>query len=519
MTIVDQNRIAKNTILLYVRMAIMLLVSLYTSRVILDALGEIDMGIYNAVGGIVMMFSFLNGTMSTACQRFFADEIAKNKFEDLKRVFSLCVIVFITIALLIIFLSETVGLWFLFNKAKTDGRMDAAKWVFQLSIISFLFTIVRSPYQGIIIIKEKMKVFTYLSMAEVLCNLGAAIAISHYSSDRLIFYSVLMLVVNIIISLYYFLYCNKFYQECRFSFWWDKQKFMEIFGFAGWNMIGSLSGICKSQGLNMLLNVFFGPAVNAARAMTYKVYNTVQQFADNFYTAVKPQILKSYSSGDRENMLKLVIQSSKFSYFLLFLVSLPVLLETQPILDIWLKKVPDYTALFTKLVIINALIDVLANPLSVSMQAYGNIRKYQIVIGAITLTILPISYFLLKVLRYPPESVFYTSIIISTIAAGARVIFVKSRLGLSLSGYIKGTVIPIFIVSAISAGGSIAAKLYINDISCQSQFFQTVYVILLSVIFTVFTILFLGMTSSERRNAWKMVLGSFKKTTANPKSK
>ena len=512
MTSIDQNRIARNTILLYVRMGAMLLVNLYTSRVILDALGEVDMGIYNAVGGIVMMFSFLSGTMSTACQRFFADEIGKNRYEDLKRVFSLCVIVFIAIALLIIILSETVGLWFLYNKAKTAGRMDAAKWVFQLSVISFIFTIVRYPYQGIIIIKEKMKVFTYLSITEVLLNLGIAILIRHYQSDRLIMFSVLMLVVNILITLYYFLYCNIFYMECRFTFWWNREKFIEIFGFAGWNMIGSLSSICKSQGLNMLLNVFFGPAVNAARAMAYKVFMSVQQFADNFYTAVKPQVFKSYSRGDRDGMLKLVMQSSKLSFYLLFLVSLPIILETQPILEIWLKKVPDYTALFTRLVIVNALIEVLVNPLSVSMQAYGNIRKYQIVIGAITLTILPISYFLLKILRCPPESVFYTSIVVSTIAVAARVVFVRNRLGLSLSGYFKETIVPIILVTVISAGLSIAAKLYIFSLSWQNQIIPSLIVILLSVLFTVLTAYYAGMTASERRNVWKMAIGIIKGT-------
>ena len=510
MTGIDQNRIARNTALLYIRMGVMLLVNLYTSRVILDALGEIDTGIYNAVGGIVMMFSFLSGTMSAACQRFFADEIGKNRYEELKNVFSLCVIVFIAIALLIVILSETVGLWFLYNKAKTAGRLDAAEWVFQLSVISFVFTIIRYPYQGIIIIKEKMKVFTYLSITEVLLNLGIAILIRHYHNDRLVMFSVLMLVVNILITLYYFIYCNAFYKECRFSFWWNREKFLEIFGFAGWNMIGSLSSICKSQGINMLLNVFFGPAVNAARYMAWKVFMSVQQFADNFYTAVKPQIFKSYSRGDREGMLKLVIQSSRLSFYLLFLVSLPIILETQTILDIWLKEVPDYTALFTKLVIINALIEVLVNPLSVSMQAYGDIRKYQIVIGSITLTILPISYLLLKFLHCPPGSVFYTSIIVSLIAVAARLVFVRNRLGLSLSEYIRRTVIPIISVTVVSTGLSILAKLYILSFTWQNDIIPSLITVTISVVLVILTSYTIGMTTSERRNVWKMAIGIIK---------
>lgn len=502
---VNQKQIAKNTILLYIRMGAMLLVSLYTSRVILDALGEIDMGIYNAVGGIVTMFSFLSGTMSVACQRFFADEIGKNDYQELKHVFSLCVTVFIVIALLIVILSETAGLWFLYHKAKTAGRLDAAKWVFQLSIISFIFSIMRSPYQGIIIIREKMKVFTYISIVEILCNLGIALIIDHYSNDRLILYAILMLSVSILITVFYYMYCIRYYEECKFSFWWNKEKFMEIFGFAGWNMIGALSGICKSQGLNMLLNMFFGPAVNAARAMTYKVYSTVQQFADNFFTAVKPQILKSYASGDRKEMLKLVIQSSKFSYYLMFLVSLPILLETQPILDIWLKKVPDYTSLFTKLVIINALIEILGNPLAVSMQAYGKIRNYHLICGSFTLTILPVSYILLK-MHYPPESVFYVSIVICAIAIWIRAVFVKRSIGLSLRDYFVNAILPILAVTIIST----PLPLYI-EMMFENSLKKFLLVGTASVIMTSVSVLFLGMTKTERKHFLETVSNAIKR--------
>lgn len=483
----------------------MLLVSLYTSRVILDALGEIDMGIYNAVGGIVTMFSFLSGTMSVACQRFFANEIGKNNYQELKHVFSLCVTVFVVIALLIVVLSETAGLWFLYNKAQTAGRLDAAKWVFQLSIISFIFTIVRTPYQGIIIIREKMKVFTYLSVSEVICNLGVALVIDHYTNDRLILYALLMLLVNVLISLYYYLYCTRFYEECRFGFWWNKDKFLEIFGFAGWNMIGALSGICKSQGLNMLLNMFFGPAVNAARAMAYKVFTTVQLFADNFFTAAKPQILKSYAGGEIRDMLKLVIQSSKFSYYLLFVVSLPILLETQPILEVWLKKVPDYTALFTRLVIINALIDVLANPLAVSMQAYGKIRNYHLICGSFTLTILPISYVLLK-MNYPPESVFYVSIVICAISIWIRAVFVKKSVGLSLKDYTVKAILPILAVTLIS----IPIPLYL-ELTLENGLNKFLLVGCTSVLMTSFSVLIAGMTQTERKHFLETALSALRK--------
>lgn len=502
---VNQKQIAKNTILLYIRMGAMLLVNLYTSRIILDALGEIDMGIYNAVGGIVTMFSFLSGTMSVACQRFFADEISKNNYQELRNVFSLCVTVFIVIALLIVALSETAGLWFLYNKAQTAGRMDAAKWVFQLSILSFIFTIIRTPYLGIIIIKEKMKVFTYLSMIEVICNLGVAIVIGHYANDRLILYAMLMLFVNFFISLYYYLYCTRYYEECKYSFFWNKHKFLEIFGFAGWNMIGALSGICKSQGLNMLLNMFYGPVVNAARAMAYKVFNTVQLFADNFFTAVKPQILKTYSAGNTPDMLKLVMQSSKFSYYLLFIVSLPILLETQPILEVWLKKVPDYTALFTRLVIINALIEVLANPLAVSMQAYGKIRNYHLICGSFTLTILPISYIFLK-MHYPPETVFYVSIVICAIAIWIRAVFVKKAVGLSLKEYFVKSILPILAVTFIST----PLPLYLEK-TCENGLIKFLLVGCVSVLMTSLSVIIVGMTQTERKHFFETILNTLRR--------
>lgn len=502
---VNQLLIAKNTILLYIRMAAMMLVSLYTSRIILDALGEIDMGIYNAVGGIVLMFSFLSGTMSTACQRFFATKISEEKHEDLKKVFSLSVIVFASIALIVLILSETIGLWFLIEKADTAGRLTAAHWVFQLSIVSFVFSIMRAPYQGIVIIKEKMKVFAYVSIAEVVGNLFIAIVILHSTADRLVLYAALMLIINVIVSLFYIGYCQYFYNECQFKFWWNKKTFWEIFSFAGWNMIGSLSGVCKSQGLNMLLNVFFGPAVNAARAMTYKVYSTIQQFADNFFTAVKPQLLKSYSSEDKGDMHKLVFQSSKFSYYLLLAVSLPILFETQPILDVWLKDVPDYTALFTRLVVVNALIEVLANPLAVSMQAYGKIRNYHLVCGGFTLMILPISYLFLK-MHFPPETIFYVSIIISAIAIGIRALFVRHSVGLSLNEYLKRAISPVLMVTILSVPVPLVFEMYLD-----AGVTRFLLVCGSSVLVTSMAILFVGMTKTERTHFLEFIFNTIRR--------
>lgn len=504
---VDQKKIAKNTLLLYVRMGLIMLVSLYTSRVVLDALGEVDFGIYNAVGGIVMMLSFLSNTMSTACQRFYSVEIGRRgDFDELHRTFSLCVLVFVAIIVVITLLAEGFGIWLMNSEMKFEGRESSAMWVFQCSVVSFAFTIMRTPYMGMIVAKERMKVYTYLSVIEVAGNLAIALLIMRHGGDRLIFYSVLMLFVNFAVSMFYIIYCRVFYKECKFSFYWDTRRFKEILGFAGWNMIGSLSGLCKSHGLNILLNMFFGPAVNAARGMAYKVYATVQQFIDNFFMAVRPQMIKSYSSGDNEGMLKLLCQSSKFSYFLMFAISLPMFLETPFLLDMWLKNVPEYTVLFTRLSLINALVESLANPLATAMQAYGKIRNYHLACGGFTLLVLPASYVLL-IFGFPPETVFVVSIIICSVAILIRLLFVRKSVGLSAKMYFCKAIMPMLIVTIVSA----VVPSYLEMNLCVNNIAKFFYVLMSSLVMSCMTMYFAGLTKNEQDQIKKVLSDNFRK--------
>lgn len=502
---VDQKQIAKNTILLYVRMGLMMLVSLYTSRIILYSLGETDFGIHNVVGGVVMMFSFLSGTMSTACQKFFALEISRGKQKELNKTFNLCLLVFLAIIVLISILCETIGIWLLNRRLHTEGRLEAAKIVFQCSIISFALSIIRSPYQGMIIIKEKMKVFTYISVIEVMANLGVALLIKSSDKDRLILYGVLLICVNLLVSFCYVIYCHLFYSECKIRPYWDKTKLKEIFDFAGWNMLGALAGICKSQGLNILLNMFFLPAVNAARGMAYKVYSTVQQFGDNFITAFKPQLLKSYSEKDNSDFFKLIYQSTKFSFFLLFIISFPLILETPLILDIWLKDVPELTVYFTRLILGVSLIDILSYPLGSAMQAYGNIRRYQIEVSGILLSIVPISYLFLK-MHFPPETVFYVSLVISAFSIYYRVIFINRCLGLDKKAYYNTAIKPILSVIIVSSVIPILLECFMTPgilkffVVCGS-----------AVLLTAITIFTIGMTKTERKHTLDFVTGFIKK--------
>lgn len=495
MTNINQKQIAKNTSLLYIRMGLMMLVGLYTSRVVLEALGQTDFGIYNVVGGVVAMFSFLSGTMSAACQKFFAQEISKGNYKELNKTFNLCLLVFIVIIILIVLLSETAGLLLLNHKLKTQGRLDAAKIVFQCSIVSFALSIIRSPYQGMIIIKEKMKVFAYISIVEVLANLGVALFIRTSHNDRLILYGYLMIAVNLVVSLCYILYCYIFYHECRITLYWNKIQLKEIFSFAGWNMLGALAGICKSQGLNILLNIFFLPAVNAARGMAYKVLSSVQLFGDNFITAFKPQLLKSYSDNDNSGFFKLINQSTKFSFYLLFIISLPLILETPLILDIWLKQVPEHTISFTRLVLILALTDILSYPLGTAMQAYGKIKRYQIEVSGILLSILPISYLFLK-LHFPPESVYVISIILSAFSIFYRVHFISNCIGLDKRVYFQTAIKPILIVISVSSVIPVFLEFTMNP--GYGKFFIVCGSAVLITAVTVFT---LGMTKTERKHS------------------
>lgn len=495
MPVIDQKRIAKNTLMLAVRMGVLLIVKLYTVNVVLAALGAVDYGIYNTVAGVVMTFSFLNDTMSTACQRFLAFSMGKNDYDEVKRIFSLCVIVFAAIAVLIVILCETAGLPLLHKKLNLDGRsMEVAHTVFQLAILSFFFTIVRTPYQGMVVIKEKMKVYSYMGIIEALGFLSVGFLISYGSHDRLVYYSVLMMSVSALVALGYVGYCNLFYHESRFKFYWNTEKFKEIFVFTFWNMFGSLAMSLKSYGINVLINMFFNNVMVAARSMAYKIYGMLLDFSGNITTAVKPQIIKAYSDGDEAGMFKLVFQGSKFASYLFLLVAIPMFLETPFILDLWLPYVPDNTVLFTRLCIVNGLLDVLVTPLAASMQAYGKIRTYQITCSLFIMLVVPVSYFLLSN-GFPPETVFYVSIVICALAIVLRVLFINHYIGMPVWGYFRKVLWPILYVAVCSVVFPAVLET-IMDYGLL-RFLTVCSTAVLMICLTAYS---LGMTATERKH-------------------
>lgn len=510
MSAIDQKRIAKNTMLLYVRMIVVMLVGLYTSRVVLDALGKEFFGIYDAVGSIVMMVTFISETMMAACQRWYAFEMVKNNQKELNRTFCISFTVFFVITIIVAMLAETVGCWFLENKMDVSGHMAAAKMVFHFSVISFCIQILRFPYQGMVVAKEKMKVYAYLSMVEVMVNLSIAFVLAHTADikeDRLILYAAMMVGSQLLISVFYWAYCRLFYVECRYRFVFDMLKFKEMFSFAGWNMLGSFADVCKNYGLGILINVTFGPIASAARAIANKVYYTVRQLNANFFSAVRPQLVKSYAAGEMTEMRNLICQSSRISFFLLFLAALPILLETDFILPVWLRgrNVPDESYIFTRLLIIECLLNTFVSPMASSIQATGKVRNYQIVIGLTLMLVLPVAYLGIRWFDFPAESVFMVSIVITLIAHVFRILFVKKQIGLQISDYLKNTILPVAAVTLVSLMLSLAFKHFCYSILKDSQIVKSLCVILASIMFAGLTALFLGMTQSERKNILKMI--------------
>lgn len=502
----NNKRIAKNTLLLYFRMLFMMLVSLYTSRVVLNTLGVENFGIYNVVGGVVAMFGFINGSMSSATQRYITFALGKGDKERLRTVFSTTLQIHTLIACIIVLLGETVGLWFLYNKMQIPvERMDAAFWVLQCSIISTVIMIISVPYNADIIAHEKMSAFAYISIVEVVLKLAIVYMLVVFSFDKLILYAFLLLAVQILIRFCYSIYCNRHFEETKYRHVWDKELFKEMTGFAGWSMFGNLSAVLFGQGLNILLNVFFGPIVNAAHGVAVQVQNAVQQFVGNFQMALNPQITKTYAKGELNEMHKLMFRSAKFSFYLLFFLSLPVLLETNFILTLWLKTVPENTVTFLRIMICTSLIYTCANPMIIANQATGKVKKYQAVCGSTLLMILPISYVLLK-LGMPAYSVFIVHFVIESICQILRMIMLRPLISLRLRDYFTNVYSKVASVVLVSSIAPASAYVLMNDTVL--RFFVVCFISVISVSAIAFCI---GLSDNERTFVKEKVLSKIKR--------
>ena len=489
----NNKRIAKNTLLLYVRMLFGMLVSLYTSRVILQTLGVEDYGVYNVVGGVISMFTFLNSAMSSATSRYITFEIGKGNMEQLKKVFSTALQIHAIIALLIVILGETVGLWFLMNELVIpEGRMDAAMWVYQCSVVTAVVTIMSVPYNADIIAHEKMSAFAYISVLEIILKLAIVYLLVLLPFDKLKVYAVLVLMVGLLIRYIYTRYCHKHFEESHYIHRIDKPLLKEMSSFAGWSFWGNLAGILYTQGLNMMLNIFFGPVVNAARGIATQIQSVVTQFVTNFQMALNPQITKTYASGELDKMHSLMFRSARFSFMLLFFLSLPIMLETSYILTLWLGIVPENTVIFARIIIAISLIYTIANPCVIANQATGKVKVYQAVVGGLLLLILPISYIVLK-MGAPAYSVFIVHFCVESVAQFARMYMLRNMIGLPLLSYVKNIYLPIMGVVLLSV---VLPLLVYNNM--QEGIIRLLAVGMTCVVSVAMTSLFIGMTRNER---------------------
>jgi O-antigen/teichoic acid export membrane protein len=490
----NNKRIAKNTAMLYFRMLLTMAVSLYTSRVVLNTLGVEDFGIYNVVGGFVAMFGFLNSAMASATQRFLAFEIGKQDKIQLRNVFSMSVNIHFFIAFIIFIFGETVGLWFVNTQLTIPfERMAAARFVYQFSVFTLLVYILSVPYNAMIIAHERMNVFAWVSIAEVSLKLFIVFMLQWFGFDKLKFYAILMFGVALIIRIIYGIYCNKKIRESKFRFYWDTPLFKILINYAGWNLWGNSASVIMGQGVNILLNIFFGPAVNAARSIAFQVKVAINQLVVNFQMALNPQIIKSYAVKDFNYMHQLIFQGAKYSFFLLFILSLPIILEAETILKLWLKTVPEYTIIFTQLVIINILIDSISGPLMTAAQASGMIKLYQGVVGGLLILNLPVSYLFLK-FGFSPEITLYVSIGISIIALYARLRIISPLVNLNIFLYFKEVIFRIIPVTLIAI---IIPIIIITNL--REGFSRLVITVLISSIIVGTTVYFVGLGKSERR--------------------
>lgn len=489
----NNKRIAKNTLLLYFRMLFMMIVSLYTSRVILNALGVEDFGIYNVVGGVVAMFSVISGSLSAAISRFITYELGKGDQSKLNKIFSASVTIQLLLSLIIVVLIESVGVWFLNAKMTIPAeRMTAANWVLQFSIVTFVINLISVPYNAAIIAHERMSAFAYISILEVVCKLTIAFLIMVSPMDKLIFYAILMCMVSVIVRFTYGHYCKKHFAECTYHFHWDADILKKMFGFAGWNFIGASSAVLRDQGGNIVINLFYGPTVNAARGIAIQVNSAIMGFVSNFMTALNPQITKSYASGDREYMMTLIFQGARLSFYMLLLLSLPVLVNTHYILVLWLKLVPEHAVLFVQLILIFAMSESISNPLVTAMLATGKIRNYQIVVGGLQMMNLPISYVCLR-FGCIPETVLVVAIAISQCCLAARLYMLRRMIGLSSIQYMKKVYFNVIAVALLSVMIPAILSMYMEE-----SFLSFAILSLLAMACTIAVELYVGCNGKER---------------------
>ncbi len=494
----NTKRIAKNTLLLYFRMILVSVVSLFTTRIMLEQLGVENFGIYNVVGGIVGFLGMLNGSMTSATQRFLAFELGSGDVKSYNRVFSMLLTIFIALSVILMIIALAIGPWLIndFIVIPVEKR-SVAMLVYYFSVVTFFVSLIAIPYMSSIIAHEKMGVYAFMSFIEVILKLVLVYVLYISAFDKLLTYGFLTMAVAFMITMSYCVYCVYKIKGCNYHFFWEKALFRQLLSYIGWNLFGSVTAILNYQGQTIVLNLFFGPLVNAAKAISDKINGIVGSFSNNFFMAVRPQIIKSYASGDLDYMFKLVNRSSKFSFFLLFLLTLPLIMLMQKILTLWLgaNQVTTNMVVFSQLMLVFSLINVFESPITTMIQATGNIKKYEIIIGSGTLLLLPICYYLFTI-GFPAYYSLIVLILIYAVAQIFRLLIAKQQVGLSIRYYFNSVFAPVIISSAPSAVLSYYLCKFFPD-----NFFGIIYSVVTCLLITLLFVFFLGLNRSEKKTS------------------
>lgn len=478
----NSSRIAKNTLFLYARMLLLMLVSLYTSRLVLDALGVVSFGVFNVVAGVVASLSFLNSSLATSTQRYLNYEMGRcNERETLREIFSNAINAHYIIAAITFVLLETIGLWFVTTQLTIpDENQNAAFWIYQTSIFSVIVTIVSTPYNAAIIAHEKMNVFAYFSILECFLKLAVVLSLFILPFNRLLVYGFLLLCVTLIMRIMYNVYCIKNFSECKYKWGWNRKLIRNMFSFTGWMFFGCISDMLSNQGVNMLINIFFGPVCNASRAIAYQVFNAVNSFVSNFIVAVKPQIVKSYAAKDFDYMHRLVFSSTKISFYLLLLLTLPLFVNMELILGLWLNNVPELACLFTRLVLVDLWIRSAYTPIAQVNQASGRIRSYQLAISIIFFMIFFVTLILFN-FDFPVYYAFIVAIAFNFIGIFVRLAILRKENSFPSSTFIKKVLCPLFPVTLLSLLPSYFLHIYMSE-SMLNFIFNTILGFFISLI-------------------------------------
>jgi len=501
----NQKRIMRNTGMLYIRMLLAMAIGLYTSRVVLNVLGVEDFGTYHVVAGFVALLGFMQGAMTTASQRYFAFDLGQNNGNNLRSLFNTSLRVHALLALCIVLIAETAGYWFVSTQLTIpESRHQAAIQTYHLSVAVFAISVMTTPLTAMLMANERMGLFALMSMGEILLKLVAVMLLPHLAYDKLSTYAALLLGVSLLSFCGYLLINRAVFPAVGLQWGCNKKNFRSMLGFTFWSAWGYLAGAMSEYGNNILLNIFFGPAVNAGRSIATQANSALNQFVNNVQAAINPQIIKLYASGERQQMHELVQRASKYNFLLLLLLAMPVLFYTQELLKMWLVKPPEYATIFLRLTIIVSLIDSISRPLMTSAQATGRIRLYQSVVGGIMLLNLPLAYISIK-LWHEPDLVIASGIIIALMALIARLLILKNLTGMAVRQYFESVMVRVILVGVISCFVNYYFYFQVDS------FFELVLGLLNCLFITILIIFFLGLNSPERRFLTYFFMNAFKK--------